>query len=192
MRKPYKRVNSRSNMNGAEAVVTIGHTVIKKRLPKPYRHEVLDKRLRKQRTKREAKVLQKVAEFMPVPAVIKVSDYEIEMERVHGAPLKDVMTHAAQIGKHVNSMHMRDIVHGDLTGSNILIGTSPTFIDFGLAKFNAKVEDKAVDLFLFERNMVATHGAKGEAFMQEFYVAYGNKEVMDKLEEVRRRGRHKA
>jgi len=33
---------------------------------------------------------------------------------------------------------------------------------------------------------------KGEAFMQEFYVAYNNKEVMDKLEEVRRRGRHKA
>lgn len=179
-------------MNGAEAIVSIGHTVIKKRLPKPYRNKVLDKRLRKQRTKREAKVLQHVADFMPVPTVISVTDYEIEMERVHGAPLKDVMTHAAEIGKHVNSMHMRNIVHGDLTGSNILISTSPIFIDFGLAKFNAKVEDKAVDLFLLERNMVATHGVKGEAFMQEFYVAYGNKDVLDKLEAVRRRGRHKA
>jgi TP53 regulating kinase and related kinases len=179
-------------MNGAEAIVNIGHTVIKKRLPKQYRHETLDKKLRKQRTKREAKVLQKVVEFMPVPKVLTVSDYEIEMERVHGAPLKKMLTYATEIGTHINSMHARNIVHGDLTGSNILIGTGPTFIDFGLAKFNAKVEDKAVDLFLFERNIVATHGVKGEAFMQEVYIAYGNKEVLNKLEDVRRRGRHKA
>ena len=45
---------------GAEAsIIQKGDTIIKSRLPKSYRHPLLDKQIRARRTRKEAKLLQK-------------------------------------------------------------------------------------------------------------------------------------
>ena len=66
-------------------------------------------------------------------------------------------------------MHDAEVVHGDLTTSNIMISqtnesdsASPemsqiVFIDFGLGNMKPIVEDKAVDLYVLERAFVSTH-----------------------------------
>jgi TP53 regulating kinase-like protein len=57
-------------------------------------------------------------------------------------------------------MHDADVVHGDLTTSNIMlreISFEPVFIDFGLGAMMCTFEDKAVDLYVLERAFVSTH-----------------------------------
>ena len=68
---------------------------------------------------------------------------------------------AASVGRAVAALHAADIVHGDLTTSNIMIRNCSTqsvaLIDFGLGSMQAVPEDKAVDLYVLERALLATH-----------------------------------
>jgi TP53 regulating kinase-like protein len=57
-------------------------------------------------------------------------------------------------------MHDADVVHGDLTTSNVIVrGTDSqvVLIDFGLSSISTVVEDKAVDLYVLERAFISTH-----------------------------------
>ncbi|KAG8909222.1 serine/threonine-protein kinase bud32 [Tulasnella sp. 408] len=61
-------------------------------------------------------------------------------------------------------MHAVDIIHGDLTTSNMMLRKSSgtdeielVLIDFGLSYQSALVEDKAVDLYVLERAFASTH-----------------------------------
>ena len=60
-------------------------------------------------------------------------------------------------------MHDAEIVHGDLTTSNIMIrddSNAPdqvVLIDFGLGAMKPTAEDKAVDLYVLERAFISTH-----------------------------------
>lgn len=66
-------------------------------------------------------------------------------------------------------MHSIDVIHGDLTTSNMLLrtpaaSTSQTtseprvvLIDFGLSYISTLPEDKAVDLYVLERALASTH-----------------------------------
>lgn len=57
-------------------------------------------------------------------------------------------------------MHDGQIIHGDLTSSNIML-RSPSndlvLIDFGLGQMKPTIEDKAVDLYVLERAFISTH-----------------------------------
>lgn len=80
---------------------------------------------------------------------------------------------ARSIGSIIAKMHDAEVVHGDLTTSNIMIvrssGDASTgkidnpddvkvvMIDFGLENMKPIVEDKAVDLYVLERAFVSTH-----------------------------------
>lgn len=62
----------------------------------------------------------------------------------------------------MGKMHDADIVHGDLTTSNIMIREvngeqQAVLIDFGLATVQSLIEDKAVDLYVLERAFLSTH-----------------------------------
>lgn len=59
----------------------------------------------------------------------------------------------------IKKLHSFNIIHGDLTTSNMIYQEdgSIVLLDFGLSTMNGSVEDKAVDLYLFERAFVATH-----------------------------------
>jgi TP53 regulating kinase-like protein len=54
-------------------------------------------------------------------------------------------------------LHAEGIIHGDLTTSNIMVGSALYFIDFGLSYIRSNVEDFAVDLYVLEKAFLSTH-----------------------------------
>ena len=106
-----------------------GASVIKQRIPKSYRIQELDNKIRKQRTKAEARILEKVSKIINVPKVKKTSDFEIRLEFINGKKLsqhldnfslkeqKEIMK---KIGESVAKLHETGIIHGDLTTSNMI------------------------------------------------------------------------
>lgn len=62
------------------------------------------------------------------------------------------------MGQMILRLHNVNIIHGDLTTSNMMISNDKLYlIDFGLAYTKPNAEDKAVDLYVLERAFVSTH-----------------------------------
>lgn len=82
------------------------------------------------------------------------------------------------VGKGIGAMHDSDVIHGDLTTSNILVRSSGedgtfdqvVFVDFGLGAMKATNEDKAVDLYVLERAFVSTHPSSEELVSIDFFM----------------------
>ncbi|HII29983.1 Kae1-associated kinase Bud32 [Candidatus Woesearchaeota archaeon CG10_big_fil_rev_8_21_14_0_10_47_5] len=193
---------------GAEAVICLeGDTIIKERLKKPYRLDEIDRDLRKQRTRREARVIEKLASIgIPVPGLKDVSDktMRIEMEFIEGPRLRDLLSRenaeglCKTVGRHIGLMHANGIIHGDLTTSNMILGPDKRvcFIDFGLSFFSDKAEDKAVDLHLLCQALNSRHHAIARKCIKAAFEGYKetNKEhepVMQRFKKVEMRGRNK-
>lgn len=105
-----------------------------------------------------------------------------------------------RMGQILAKMHDEDVIHGDLTTSNMLLrpaqedDASKLFlIDFGLSHTSALPEDKGVDLYVLEKAFLSTHPNTEELFKKllKSYAASSNKSsaVIKKLDEVRMRGR---
>ncbi len=196
---------------GAEAkLYRENATIIKERLAKAYRHPVLDESLRQFRTRREAKVLQKLEDLQfPAPHLREFSDkrMSIVMDFVPGETLKDVLHQkmqdtqhlAKEIGQRIGQLHQADIIHSDLTTSNMIQHQETNkinLIDFGLSFFSEKNEDKAVDLFLLDRAMETTHSELYPAIFEQVLAGYQQEnpraqEILERLDVVRKRGRNK-
>lgn len=187
---------------GAEAVLFLEkNVVIKERITKKYRVKELDKKIRKFRTKREAKILQVLNDKKSIcPKLISFCDKKmiIEMEYLEGVQLKEVIKEnfAEQAGKIVALMHENDIIHYDLTTANFIVKNDKVFIiDFGLSFFSKRIEDKAVDLHLFERSLNAYHTLIKDQCWNAFLKGYKNYKDSDKiikqLKKVELRGRNK-
>ena len=192
---------------GAEAkIFASGDKIIKERTPKPYRLKEIDESLRKQRTRREAKVFSRLKEIgVPVPDLIDYSDkaMTITMERLEGKKVRDILDAGncerlgRELGRKVGLMHSHNIVHGDLTTSNMIFQDSRVyFIDFGLSLFSARAEDKAVDIHLFRQTLESRHHKFWEKCFRAFIEGYektnpGCGEVMERLKKVEARGRYK-
>lgn len=184
---------------GAEAVLEReGDTVIKHRIPKAYRHPTIDAALRKSRTKREAKVLSKLP--IPGPKLISTDGKErITMSYLEGDPLVAILDRepalAKEIGERVAAMHDADIIHGDLTTSNMIMHQGSThLIDFGLSFFSTRLEDRAVDIHLFKQALDSKHYAVAEkafALFLEGYQPQNRQAILERFAIVERRGRHK-
>jgi len=191
---------------GAEAVVYHGDDkVVKERVRKGYRHPVIDNGLRKARTKREAKILSKLKEIkFPSPMLVDYDDKEmkVNMEFVDGDKLRDVFENnpinfSREIGEKIGVLHNNNIIHHDLTTSNMILkGDVIHFIDFGLSFFSEKVEDMAVDLHLLDRAMESRHHKFYPKCFDEAVKGYlktskKGKEVLKRFESVCLRGRNK-
>lgn len=207
---------------GAEGAVTlipfIGRKAIRKvRFPKRYRHPQLDAKLTSRRIAQEARMLLRLRKAgIRVPAVycVDMKMNEIIMQYIEGSTLKSylhnekcqgeqVINVMKETGRVVGIMHGCGIVHGDLTTGNAMVSSVTdggsddlrhvTLIDFGLSSGNASVEDKAVDLYVFERAVISAHSEQAGFLNDAFLEGYGNvgkgKAVLRKLEEVRARGR---
>ncbi|KAJ2432712.1 TP53 regulating kinase [Coemansia sp. RSA 2424] len=91
-------------------------------------------------------------------------------------------------------MHSFNIVHGDLTTSNMILGSDNqlVLIDFGLSQISSSTEDKAVDLYVLERAFISTH-PNSERLFATVLEAYDSSEparlILRRLEDVRQRGR---
>ncbi len=191
-------------LQGAEAIIRKkSNEVIKDRIKKSYRLEVLDQKLRKQRTKKEAKLLEKASKIIPVPKISKISEYRIELELIKGKKLsenldklKNKISVCQHIGRNIAKLHDTNIIHGDLTTSNMILSKNKVyFIDFGLGFESSRIEDKAVDLHLIKEALEAKHFRNFEkcfnAILYGYKISKNSKEVLRRLEKVEQRGRYK-
>ncbi|MAG78106.1 Kae1-associated kinase Bud32 [archaeon] len=193
---------------GAEAKVFFKDgTVLKERIKKEYRHEEIDKFIRRKGTRREVKLLEKAKGLIPVPNVIDSCDKEmkIEMEFIEGEKLRDVVEKISskerknifqRVGKKIAKLHNKHIIHGDLTTSNLIIKDKIYFIDFGLGFVSTKIEDKAVDLHLIERALHSKHYKHAKECFEAVVKGYRKEskefdKTMKRFEKVSSRGRYK-
>jgi TP53 regulating kinase-like protein len=195
---------------GAEAVIyREDEKIIKERIKKKYRADSIDKELRKKRTKKEAKVMKDVCENIPVPKILNVNEKEmkIEMGFIEGDKIRDILEKSdykklsKQIGKLVGILHSKNIIHGDLTTSNMILKENDEenkiyFIDFGLSVHSDKTEDKAVDLHLLKQALESRHYTIWDECFKAVIEGYKeeNKEydaVLKRFEKVELRGRNK-
>jgi len=191
---------------GAEAIILLDsakNKVLKKRIKKSYRIPELDEKIRKLRTRREAKLLKKASELVMIPGNIKENEKtkEIEMDFIDGNklseslddfPLKNQKQILKEIGKKIEKLHSKDIIHGDLTTSNMIFKNGEIyFIDFGLGFHSSRIEDKAVDVHVLKEALEAKHFKNWETLFNVFEKSYNNKEVLERLKKVEKRGRYK-
>lgn len=183
-------------MRGAEAIIGesryFDRDIIEKtRIRKPYRIEIMDSRLRKERTRSEAQVLMRLWEAgVRTPRVYDVdgTTYTIRMEKVKGKTLrtylksekdgKDVISNLAGM---VSRMHSNGISHGDLTTNNILVGDSLYLIDTSLSKLSAEEEDIATDLFLLFESFKSNHSEMpklSDYFWEEYSLRFPKAEII--------------
>ncbi|OMJ26005.1 TP53-regulating kinase [Smittium culicis] len=203
---------------GAEARVFecdfYGKSAIKKeRFSKKYRHPDLDKKLLNSQITMEVRLLNRcLLNKIPVPAVYYVDkrDHVIFMEKIEGVTVKHLLSYkinemeipvetlAEQVAIVLAQIHDNNVIHGDLTTSNMIYNkekndSNVTLIDFGLGFISDVAEDKAVDLYVFERALSST-APNCHDFLASFYSTYtklskNSKSVLTRLEDVRMRGR---
>lgn len=190
--------------------------LIKERFVKSYRHLELDTSLTKSRIKAESKTVKRCEDAgILVPKIFKVdlNERKIYLEyfdksltakqyiedfanKEGEANLEELAT---RIGEIIGKMHKVNIIHGDLTTSNILLNPKENeeydliMIDFGLSSYSTSTEDKAVDLYVLERALLSTHSSLPQLFefILKSYKSTNDKssEIIAKFEDVRARGR---
>ncbi len=194
---------------GAEAVLYLAGdgSLVKERVKKGYRIPELDEAIRKRRAKLEVSLLDKARRSgVTTPRAALTNKYIIRMDYVNGERVKDVLSGmsraeqlkvAEKIGSFVAALHASNIIHGDLTTSNMLLKDNKIyFIDFGLGKISHKVEDKATDLFLLWEALLSTHfGISARVWkniINIYALKYSNaREVLLRLDMISRRRRYK-
>lgn len=205
---------------GAEARLYVGNfagteCLVKERFVKNYRLSELDKTLTKSRIKAEQKTVKRCEDAgILVPKLYNVdfNERKVYMEyfekAITGKNFIDQLEKqqasakleelARRIGEVVGKFHANNIIHGDLTTSNMLIDDTDDdykliMIDFGLSSYSASHEDKGVDLYVLERALLSTHSNLPDLF-EVILKAYKeanptSEETIKKFEEVRARGR---
>ena len=176
---------------GAEASLYYGvwfgkDVIFKQRIPKEYRINQIDEHIRLSRTLNEARALIRVKNYgINVPQVFEIDADEsvIIMKHINGKKLKDLMPildPAARteylfiVGTYISRLHQNGHIHGDITTSNIIITPNKEvfLIDFGLHQYSDTIEDKSVDLHLFKRVLISSHGTYSDACFKSFLEGY--------------------
>lgn len=119
---------------GAEAKIYLDekeNLIVKDRLSKSYRNPELDKKIIKQRTKAEKKLLEKASKIVNAPNPLPLKETSIiKMPFIDGKKLstslnnfplakqKEIMK---KLGEEISKLHKEDIIHGDLTTSNMIL-----------------------------------------------------------------------
>jgi N6-L-threonylcarbamoyladenine synthase/protein kinase Bud32 len=194
-----RAIDESDERQGAEATVTIeDDRVIKRRLPRTYRHPELDERLRRERTVSEARLTSLARrEGVPTPVLYDVDPDEgrLVFEHVGTADLQSGPTddRVRTVGKHLARIHQAGFVHGDPTTRNVRVDDARTYlIDFGLGYHTDDPEDYAMDLHVFEQSLTGTADDPEElaAAFEAGYADRGDSAVLDQLREVEGRGRY--
>jgi Kae1-associated kinase Bud32 len=199
---------------GAEAKIVkstyLGHYIVeKRRLKKHYRISEIDSRLITFRTKEEVKLMtqaRKQGVSIPIIYDVDVMHGIIRMEYINGHRIKDVYNTVHEderlriceiIGQNIARLHKGDIIHGDITTSNmILFQDRIYFIDFGLGEINPDIEAKGVDLHVLMEAMESTHSKYSSEFehiLNSYKEGYGDDAMLveNKIKEIVKRGRYR-
>lgn len=194
---------------GAEAIIRKdSNNIIKERISKDYRIKEIDEKIRKLRTRSEARLMERASSIVNTPKIISSDDkiMKITMEFIDGYKLVNYLDDITEkerekiitiIGNEVAVLHNNNIIHNDLTTSNMILKDNKVyFIDFGLGFISDKFEDKAVDIHLFRQALDSKHYKHSEKSFEYFLKGYKEKsnnfkETINRLEKVEKRGRYK-
>jgi len=224
MEEKYLKLKSDINQEkliqkGAEASLFYGHwfekeVIFKHRIPKKYRVEELDKKIRLNRTLNEGRALIKVKKYgINVPQVYEIDAQNaiIIMKYIEGDKLRDLIGNLDEqkikkyfktVGCFIAKLHKNGHVHGDITTSNILITPQENIflIDFGLHKYSDKIEDKSVDIHLFKHVLLSSHGKSYKSCFKAFLDGYSSEyekfdsteyhEIIKNVKAIETRGRY--
>jgi Kae1-associated kinase Bud32 len=185
----------------------------KERDAKAYRPKALDDRLRRERTRTEARLLvdaRRLGVRTPILYDIDLPRHRLILEELPGPTLKEILEDPQQeaelvalatrsFGIALGRLHAGGISHGDLTSSNVLFPDgpkgAPAFIDLSMGSRSPGVEELGIDLHLAEGDFKALH-PRAEALLRSFYEGYaegnpeGAKEVRQRAKEIRGRMRY--
>jgi len=141
-------------------------SILKIRKRKAYRNSLLDEKIRRQRTIREAQIILEAKSFgidTPLIYLVDIKSCSIVMQHIEGTLVRDLSDSKLvrccnKIGYIVGTLHKNGIMHGDLTTSNFILSKNKLVtIDFGLANKTSKPEDHAVDLRLLKEILGSAH-----------------------------------
>ena len=204
---------------GAEAIIystaEAGRpTVTKHRFRKRYRHPELDAALTATRLKQEVRSILRARRLgvrAPVFTRVDVVRSLLVMQRIDGKTTKEAFLGgelgeqrkhevARELGRMIATLHDGDLIHGDLTTSNVMIEETTgnvILIDFGLSQLSTLVEDKAVDLYVLERSFRSAHPLDGDELLESLLSSYKTCSkkwcsTMNRLADVRLRGRKRS
>jgi len=205
---------------GAEAKVYRGsylgqQAIIKERFSKSYRLPELDQKITKERSKAEARALIKCKTLGIRTPTLFLADQNLLIMQYLDCPtardfIKSTLDDASKtvdeqklilvqlgqkIGELMANLHNNNLIHGDMTTSNLLVQDEIYVIDFGLANTEGSAEDKGVDMYVLERAIISAHPNTEymfEAIMKNYEQNLSNKTrdtVMKKYHDIRMRGR---
>lgn len=200
---------------GAEAILYLNNyedqkVLVKERIKKNYRITPIDEQIRRLRTRKEVKLLtdaRKVGVLTPTILHVDFQKNKIYMEFIDGIVVKDFLNSqnineddikelCAKIGTAIGKLHSIDLVHGDLTTSNMILrGDDLYFIDFGLGEHSKRIEDKGVDMNLLYEALSSTHfkilNLCWETIIKAYRKEFKNADaVIEKVKEIEARSRY--
>ena len=115
------------------------------------------------------------------------------MEEIEGQMVKDVLDEklSFRIGEEISKLHSADIIHGDITTSNIMLqNDSLVFIDFGLGRHSHLDEDKAVDLLVLKKALQSIDYDLSLKYFEAVLNGYGDESILNKISDIESRGRY--
>lgn len=187
--------------------------LLKARGAKKYRPKTLDDRLRRERTRTEARLLvdaRRLGVRTPIVYDLDVDRCQLILEELPGPTLKAVLQDpqltpevvgaaVRTFGEALGRLHAGRVAHGDLTSSNVLLPEGPSgpvaFLDLSMGSRNAGLEELGIDLHLVEEDLKALSG-RAPALLRAFYTGYvagnpsGAKDVRARAKAIRGRVRY--
>ena len=199
---------------GAEATISSTKwfeisAISKIRHKKKYRPIEIDNLIRVQRTIKEANIKNKTRLLkidVPIIYFVDPNNAEIIMENVDGPRIKEYLSNKNidckgigwKIGHMVGKLHKNNIIHGDLTTSNMIIrkNNNICLIDFGLANQSNKLEDKGVDIKLLKGILNSAHNDVFKIVFDNFLAGYESimknslEQIISIVKQIEMRGRY--
>ncbi len=184
---------------GAEAKIILDDSqnlIIKDRISKSYRHPELDKKIIKSRTKSETKLLQKAGKIINCPLPFESKEFnKIFLPYISGKKLSEHLDNftlkeqkeiCREIGESVAKLHKEDIIHGDLTTSNMILMEDDFHFDtkIGLSsKDFSSTNSKKSERGTSEHFSVGRVGGKDLSNQKIFFIDFGLGFISRKIED---------
>jgi len=187
--------------------------LLKERDLKSYRPKALDERIRRERTRNEARLLvdaRRLGVRTPIVYDIDLLRHRLILEELPGPTLRqlieepnlppeDLDAAVRTFGRALGVLHAGGIAHGDLTSSNVLFpqgARGPTaFLDLSMGTRSPGVEELGIDLHLVEEDLKAL-SSRSDALVRAFHDGYaegnpnGAKDVRARAKVIRGRVRY--
>jgi Kae1-associated kinase Bud32 len=187
--------------------------LLKERDLKTYRPKALDERIRRERTRNEARLLvdaRRLGIRTPMIYDIDLPRHRLILEELPGPTLRQLLEDAnlpaddlpvavRAFGRALGVLHAGSIAHGDLTSSNVLFPQGargpPAFLDLSMGTRSPGVEELGIDLHLVEEDLKAL-SARSDVLVRAFHEGYaegnptGAKDVRARAKVIRGRVRY--